>query len=118
MHNVNGLAHLDLKPDNIVILNDLSLALIDFGHTNQMATPVCHTTGTDMYMPPEVRRTLYKAKMYYLPEKADAFSLGVCLFILMFQKMPFGIAEPNDGFYRYVWKKDFNEFFMKHKAHG
>lgn len=34
LHNDVGLAHLDIKIDNIVIRNDLKLALIDFGHTN------------------------------------------------------------------------------------
>jgi serine/threonine protein kinase len=32
LHSVNQMAHLDLKPDNIVIKDDLSLALIDFAH--------------------------------------------------------------------------------------
>ena len=89
MHNLNGLAHLDIKPDNIVFTNDLGLALIDFGHVNYLKHPLAATTGTDQYMAPEVRRTLYKQNMAYLPEKADVFSLGVCLFILIFGKMPF-----------------------------
>jgi serine/threonine protein kinase len=40
LHNTNGLAHLDLKPDNVIIKDDFSLALIDFGHTAPITIPV------------------------------------------------------------------------------
>lgn len=55
MHEVNKLAHLDLKPDNIVITDDLQLAFIDFGHTNRREAVLDTVVGTDSYMPPEVR---------------------------------------------------------------
>lgn len=57
MHNVNNLAHLDLKPDNLVITDDLTLAFIDFGHTNRKTAMLDCIVGTDSYMPPEVRLT-------------------------------------------------------------
>jgi serine/threonine protein kinase len=41
-----GLAHLDLKPDNVVICDDWSLSLIDFGHANNYRKPLCCKTGT------------------------------------------------------------------------
>jgi len=31
LHEVNQLVHLDIKPDNVIIKNDLSLKVIDFG---------------------------------------------------------------------------------------
>jgi serine/threonine protein kinase len=40
MHNANGLAHLDLKPDNVIIKDDFSLALIDFGYTAPIDIPI------------------------------------------------------------------------------
>ena len=55
MHNVNGLAHLDIKPDNIVINDDFTLGFIDFGHTNCVDAELDIIVGTDSYMPPEVR---------------------------------------------------------------
>jgi len=55
LHNVNGLAHLDIKPDNIVINDDLTLAFIDFGHTNSIDQTLDSAVGTDSYMPSEVR---------------------------------------------------------------
>jgi serine/threonine protein kinase len=55
MHYQNGLAHLDLKPDNIVLTDDYRLSLIDFGHTNLVSTDLYTVVGTDQYMAPEVR---------------------------------------------------------------
>jgi len=31
LHQINHLVHLDLKPDNIIIRDDYSIAIIDFG---------------------------------------------------------------------------------------
>lgn len=45
-HNVNKLGHLDLKPDNLVITDDLQVALIDFAHANLINEPVNLLTGT------------------------------------------------------------------------
>ena len=33
LHKRHGLAHLDLKPDNLVITDDFKIALIDFANT-------------------------------------------------------------------------------------
>lgn len=55
MHSINNLAHLDIKPDNIVLTDDLTLAFIDFGQTNAKDTELNIVVGTDAYMPPEVR---------------------------------------------------------------
>ena len=46
LHNIQGLGHLDLKPDNLIINNDLKVALIDFAHANHVQTPVALCTGT------------------------------------------------------------------------
>jgi serine/threonine protein kinase len=54
MHVVEKLAHLDIKPDNIMIKENLTLAFIDFAQAaplNEQRTGVC---GTDKYWPPEV----------------------------------------------------------------
>lgn len=55
LHEENGLAHLDIKPENIVITDDYRLAFIDFGYSvskNFVATKV---VGTKSYMAPELR---------------------------------------------------------------
>lgn len=45
-------------------------------------------------MAPEVN-----ANMAYEGDKADLFSAGVVLFIMLFQNPPFGTAEPSDGMF-------------------
>lgn len=51
---LSGLCHLDIKPDNVVLDNDLSAKLIDFGHASQWNYMVNRVTGTDIYMAPEI----------------------------------------------------------------
>jgi serine/threonine protein kinase len=92
LHNVNGLGHLDLKPDNLVITNDHLVALIDFAHANRVGTPVALCTGTDQYLAPEVRAVYNGSYTGYIPEKVDSFDYGICLFTMMFKKMPFAEA--------------------------
>jgi hypothetical protein len=50
-----------------------------------------------MYMAPEIRRGFP-----YDPERAEIFNIGVYLFILMFQTVPFQAADYSDRYFRYV----------------
>lgn len=54
LHEENKLAHLDIKPDNIVIKDDFSPAYIDFGYARNVNVDVKEQVGTEKYMPPEV----------------------------------------------------------------
>ncbi len=114
LHSTNGLAHLDIKPDNIVLTDNFKLAINDFSFVEKLNSIISHTTGTDQYMAPEVRRTMNSQSMVYIPEKADIFSLGISLFIIMFQKMPFASATPEDSFFEFLLRGDFNGFFVSH----
>ena len=39
LHNTNGLGHLDIKPDNIVLNDNYAPVLIDFAHANPVNQP-------------------------------------------------------------------------------
>lgn len=42
LHEINELAHLDIKPDNIVLTDTYRTSLIDFGHVNWIKQTLNH----------------------------------------------------------------------------
>jgi len=113
-----GVAHGDLSLENILITqgSDCSkpqLKLIDFGMATlgRKYTPGSNLAGKDMYRAPEA----YVAAEYdaFL---ADAFSLGVALYAMVFLNYPWETTEPgkSDDF-DYVRRKG-AETFLKTKT--
>jgi serine/threonine protein kinase len=78
LHTQDGLAHGDIKPDNIVITDDFKLSLIDLGHTEKYQAFVQKWTGTPNYRPKEVGP--YRP---YRLARADIYSLAVTLLVIM-----------------------------------
>ena len=91
-------AHLDLKPENVVITDDNRLSLIDFGHAR---------VGADAA---QVRSKWNGSRKLNSPErfqpgafdgfKADVYSLGVLLFFLLTKTYPFTEATPACSMFR------------------
>lgn len=50
----SGIAHCDVKPDNYVHLDDLSLRLIDYGSADDLTARISRWISTVNYAPPEV----------------------------------------------------------------
>jgi serine/threonine protein kinase len=85
-----GLSHNDLKLENIVIMDDFSLALIDFAHCSGYGEVLqTGSLGTQIFRAPEMNIPAYK-KMTFRSDLAESFTLGGCLFVLEFLKLPFG----------------------------
>lgn len=77
----------DLKPENVVVDEDGYLKLIDFG-TAKIVTKRTYTiVGTPHYMAPEV----ILRKGYGV--SADYWSLGIVLYELLFERVPFADEE-------------------------
>jgi serine/threonine protein kinase len=91
----NGIIHRDLKPSNILVKEDGSLRLLDFGIAKQLdpaGRPVAHTRTALRPMTPA----------YASPEQlrgepvgisTDVYSLGVVLYELLAGKLPFDLAH-------------------------
>jgi len=93
MH-AHKITHRDLKPENILLLDendDTSIKIADFGFAKKVLEPKSLTTGcgTLSYMAPE----LIKREPY--DERADIWSIGVILYILLGGYSPFDDSLPN-----------------------
>ena len=94
---MNNIAHLDLKPENILFDKDLRLKLADFGFATVTKGETEGSSGTKrFYMSPEA---FIGDK--YNAFKADIFSAGVILFILMTRQVLFNFANFK---YELYWK--------------
>jgi len=97
----NGFAHRDIKLENILIGNDYSLKLADFGfaakiHENRKFERVL---GTEGYMAPEIQ-----ANLKYDGKNVDVFALGVVLFSMVNGIPPFFKAIKTDPYFRHFFE--------------
>lgn len=93
-HN-NGVCHRDLKPENLLLDTEGNLKISDFGFSTlnigdadgdgDARAELLHTTcGTPNYVAPEVL-----GKDGYDGKKADVWSMGVILYVLLAGYLPF-----------------------------
>ncbi len=88
LHSLN-IAHMDLKPENMLKCADGSVKLADFGvsfiHDLVSSSGVENRlVGTPAFLAPEVL-----SEDGYDPFKADIWSLGVCIYNMATAKLPF-----------------------------
>jgi hypothetical protein len=62
------------------------LTFIDIGDSEPVGAWVHHTTGTTVYCPSEIT---HLAKKGYSIEKADIYSPGISIMVILFQDLPF-----------------------------
>ncbi|EPS71159.1 hypothetical protein M569_03590, partial [Genlisea aurea] len=101
-----GVYHRDLKPENLLLDEEGNLKVTDFGLStfaeNLRQDGLLHTTcGTPAYVAPEVI-----GKKGYDGAKADIWSCGVVLYVLLAGYLPF--QDDNIvSMYRKIYKGDF-----------
>lgn len=81
-----GISHKDIKPENILIMDDGTFKLTDFGVSKELSQySFQKTSGTAMYMSPEMYAKFIDKEEDYEEESIDfslndIFSLGLtCL---------------------------------------
>uniref|UniRef100_A0A3Q1GL28 non-specific serine/threonine protein kinase n=1 Tax=Acanthochromis polyacanthus TaxID=80966 RepID=A0A3Q1GL28_9TELE len=86
----NGVAHRDLKLENILLDQDLNVKLADFGLSNHFRSGTLLQTycGSPLYAAPEI----VKGRPYQGPE-VDCWAMGVLLYALVYSSMPFDGAS-------------------------
>jgi serine/threonine protein kinase len=95
-----GVAHRDLKLENVLVTSEGTLKIADFGLAH------LHRSRAEGGFEPERLREFCGSKSYCPPEmlaaqpydafSADVWSLGVCLFALLSGFFPFEEASPRD----------------------
>jgi serine/threonine protein kinase len=107
-----GIAHCDLKLDNVLLDTQFQVKLADFGLATSVGT--CQNgsmeayRGTPYYMAPEIH-----ARKPYHGFSADLFALGVCLFIMLTRACPFKSATSTDNHYC-LFVNDNSRFWRLH----
>jgi serine/threonine protein kinase len=100
VHKV-GVLHRDLKPGNVMIRGDGTLAIIDFGIAKQMQvkaeiTGTGEIFGTPYYMSPE------QGHGQPVDVRSDLYSLGVMMYEMLTQRKPYLSSTPMNVIYMHA----------------
>jgi len=87
-----GIAHLDLKLENIMLSANYTLKLIDFDQAQSLKDDALTSGGTEGYRAPEVLSG--KCKNF---AAADIYSIGIILYAMKVKKFPFTEKKTRGG---------------------
>lgn len=115
MHS-QGIAHMDLKVDNLLISENFDLKITDFDLSQSTSSFRLDSKGTPGCRAPEVKKGICEDLL-----AADIYSAGIVLFILLSGNPPYGEVSRGyelefDGFYRAMRRQN-NRFWEAHSKH-
>ncbi|KAI8866868.1 kinase-like protein [Ramicandelaber brevisporus] len=118
MHLEHGVAHRDLKLDNICLDSNGTIRIIDFGCATKCAAvkrsgssntysnaivPVTGVCGSDPYIAPEVFESRKQPGLGYDATKVDVWALGIIYMAMVSVHFPWSVAQVTDAnFVRYM----------------
>lgn len=108
--HARGIAHRDIKLENIFVTHDFKLKIGDFGFATTKKKD-WKFSGTESYGSPEKSRTLE-----YDTFQDDLWGLGVVLYILRFGFQPFAVPKFEDDHYWMLqtWKRKEYWTYVEH----
>lgn len=103
-HEAAGIVHRDIKPENLIVTDDDTLKIVDFGVAFMMkdgSDESKSTQGSAYYLAPEIcKGEVYKGK------QTDIWAAGVTLFYMTIGKLPF--EAPSIGLqYQFIINKEY-----------
>ena len=114
----NRIAHCDIKPENVIIGNDFSIKLIDFGFSEILDKEnnfIYDYKGSEIYSAPEIRN---RSMNGYDGIKSDIFSMGVLFFVITVGRFPFEMCSYSDRYYRFIMNKKYEDFWRCFKKYN
>lgn len=105
--HAHNIAHRDISLENILVDEHKHCRLADFGLASDYGAACAGRVGKAFYMAPEVLSCQQDG--YYDGLKADIWSLGVLLFIMVTGVPPFETASDSDARFRVVKSRGVNQ---------
>jgi serine/threonine protein kinase/tetratricopeptide (TPR) repeat protein len=95
-----GILHQDLKPANVLLMDDGTPMLLDFNLAQDTKLrgnlPAAHVGGTLPYMAPEQLEAFRDGRSHRDP-RSDIYALGLILYQLLARRLPFSLPQGSPG---------------------